>query len=74
MQQAIRDGCTECVTEPGCRGRLRIPRSLNPAASLQAARIAKPLRFYELGPGSQLKGILKRIDGKIADKMCNLSV
>ncbi|CAE7504337.1 MCAT [Symbiodinium sp. KB8] len=30
--------------------------------------------FYELGPGSQLKGILKRIDGKIADKMCNLSV
>ncbi|CAJ1416046.1 unnamed protein product [Effrenium voratum] len=30
--------------------------------------------FYELGPGSQLKGIMKRIDGKIADKMCSISV
>lgn len=32
------------------------------------------LRFYELGPGTQLKGIMKRIDGKIADKMSNISV
>lgn len=31
-------------------------------------------RFYELGPGTQLKGIMKRIDGKIADKMSNISV
>lgn len=28
--------------------------------------------FYEVGPGSQLKGIMKRIDGKIADKMSNI--
>mmetsp|Transcript_60856 Transcript_60856/g.135928 ORF Transcript_60856/g.135928 Transcript_60856/m.135928 type:complete len:522 (+) Transcript_60856:66-1631(+) len=42
--------------------------------SMQQAIKGGCTEFYELGPGSQLKGILKRIDGKIADKMCNVSV
>lgn len=42
--------------------------------SMQQAISDGCTKFYELGPGTQLKGIMKRIDGKIADKMSNISV
>ncbi|CAK9005937.1 unnamed protein product [Durusdinium trenchii] len=42
--------------------------------SMQQAISDGCTEFYELGPGTQLKGIMKRIDGKIADKMSNISV
>eukprot|EP00933_Yihiella_yeosuensis_P081459 TRINITY_DN95074_c0_g1_i1.p1 TRINITY_DN95074_c0_g1~~TRINITY_DN95074_c0_g1_i1.p1 ORF type:complete len:527 (-),score=106.54 TRINITY_DN95074_c0_g1_i1:32-1612(-) len=41
--------------------------------SMQQAILDGASEFYEVGPGMQLKGMMKRIDFKIADRMLNVT-